>query len=103
MQKFKLRVGYWRAAKSGSSFAILAYRVYILPVLSFIIQMDGLPQNWSDLEAWALQQLLPGPFRWCPQFVAHHLADHGFSADFANLAEIHSAQEHGYGTAPMGR
>ena len=77
LRKYKQRVNFWAATGSGTALTLMAYRTYILPVMSFLIQLEGLPPQWEELETWALQKLLPGPFRWCPPYLAKNLKDMG--------------------------
>lgn len=63
-----------------------AYRVYILPVVSFVAQLDDPPEGWSQTEVFAFQQLMPGPFCWIPKQLAQNLTVIGLPVEFPALA-----------------
>ena len=45
VQKFRRRTLQWQAAAGGSNLSLMAYRVYILPILQFLIQLDNPPAD----------------------------------------------------------
>ena len=57
---FRRRTLQWQAAAGGSNLSLLAYKVYILPILQFVVQLDNPPAGWEVHERWALQRLLGG-------------------------------------------
>ena len=64
LQKYISRARRWRAVGGGMLITILAYRVYIFPVLCFLMQLDRLPPDWAEYEQKACALLFPGPRCW---------------------------------------
>ena len=54
----------------------MVYSIYILPVLTFIGQLEAEPTNWDTVEAEAIQALLPGGFRWILPKDTHFLKEY---------------------------
>ncbi|CAK0825379.1 unnamed protein product, partial [Prorocentrum cordatum] len=50
LDKFISRAKVWRGIGCGMMLTLLAYRTYIFPVLSFLLQLDQLPSNWDVVE-----------------------------------------------------
>ena len=69
----------------------LAYAVYIVPVILFVAQLDGLPPNWATVEKAALRNLLPGPASWFTVDAARGLRCLGLPKGFADLSILHRA------------
>ena len=65
--------------------ALLAFKVYIMPVLAFTTQFDDLPVDWPQREQAALRQLLPGPFNWLAVPLAKQLKALGGPTELASL------------------
>ena len=59
-KKYQERAQIWAAIGGGMALSLAAYRMYILPVLSFLAQLDEIPDTWEDHERRALARLL-GP------------------------------------------
>ena len=56
------------------SHSAAAYSIYILPVLTFLAQLDSPPAEVYEAEKSAIAKLLPGPFDWCTVDDAFHLS-----------------------------
>jgi len=91
LKKFADRALLWAQADGGSLLAALAYKVYILPVLLFVAQLEDLPQSWPDYEQEAVQRLFPGPWKWLPLGIAHNLKLLGFPLEIPDLEIMVSA------------
>ncbi|CAK0869276.1 unnamed protein product [Prorocentrum cordatum] len=59
--QFFERSSVWGAARAGMLHAIEAFRVFILPVMTFPAQLDPLPSNCGALEINAIRRRFPGP------------------------------------------
>ena len=59
------RASGWGSAGVGLLYTLTAYAVFVLPVLSFVSQLDGPPPDWEETEAAAIRKLFPGPGQWC--------------------------------------
>lgn len=64
VRKYLERARVWRSLKAGMLQSIEAYKTYILPVLSFVGQLDELPYNFLDIDRQACSTLFSGPYRW---------------------------------------
>ena len=73
MAKFRDKVASWSRNGVGLVLTALAYRVYILPTLSFIAQLHPPPPEWARTEAAALRALVKGPRCWARPTDLHQL------------------------------
>ena len=64
MKKFKERARAWGNHGLGMQYTALAYRIYILPVLQYVGQLERCPPDAGATETEALKHLLPGPSGW---------------------------------------
>ena len=64
LRKYDERAAIWRAIGGGMALSLAAYSTYILPVVSFLAQLDDVPDEWEDHERRAFAHLLPGPRGW---------------------------------------
>eukprot|EP00959_Pyramimonas_sp_CCMP1952_P001375 28099-Pyramimonas_sp.AAC.1 len=64
MGKFLDRADVWGKVSAGTLHTIEAYKVFVASVVSFILQLDPLPDDFPQLEARALRKLFPGPWDW---------------------------------------
>ena len=64
LQKYLKRARLWGKLGVGAYLSMDAYKIYICSVLSFVGQLDNLPDNWRDFELKACSALFPGPTRW---------------------------------------
>ena len=83
--KFRNRIDLWGSTDIGTNLSLLAYRVYIFPVLQFLVQLDDPPPAWEEHEQFALRKLFPGPYRWCPMQLAHRFTAVGFPLELPDL------------------
>ena len=64
LQKYSQRVLLWSAMQLGLCLNIVAYRIFIASVLTFVMQLEPLsPTTWEAFES-SLRRLAPGPGSW---------------------------------------
>jgi len=61
LRKFEDRAREWGAVGGGMHLTLLAYAVYIFPVLGFVAQLRRPPAEWAEVERRAASRLFPGP------------------------------------------
>ena len=66
------------------------FRTFCCSVLSFLWQLDDLPEDIGELEHWALRRLAPGPGNWIRPPDLCHLKCYGTPFDFPSFH--HSAR-----------
>ena len=86
LAKYRQRAKDWGAAGGGLALSTLAYAVYILPVILFVAQLDGLPPGWPSAEKAALR-----PASWFSVDAVRGLRCLGFPKGFADLSILHKA------------
>ena len=91
LAKYRQRAKDWGAAGGGLALSTLTYAVYILRVILFVAQLDGLPTNWASVEQAALHNLLPGPASWFTVDAARGLQCLGLPKGFVGLSNFHKA------------
>jgi hypothetical protein len=91
LQKFSERARIWGATEGGSMMTVMAYRVYVVSVLLFVLQLEDLPPEWQDQERRAVQELLPGPFQWLPMELAYDLRRLGLPGELPDLRDLRPA------------
>lgn len=64
VQKYLQRVTTWAPMNLGLCLNIMIYRTFISSVLSFIMQLEPLPESIMDSFEKALRKLAPGPGSW---------------------------------------
>lgn len=84
-EKMLRRARSWAAAGLGAFFTSEAYRIYIASIAGFLGQLAPIPSTWRRVEQDLLQILFPGPRRWLPAAVAHHLSQLGFRRDLVDV------------------
>ena len=72
----------------STDWTLLAYHVYILPVVLFVAQLEKVPPRWEDCEIQALQKLLPGPKHWFQADGLRSLRLLGFPKAVPELHEV---------------
>ena len=65
LRKFRERSRAWGEVGAGLLYTLTAYAVYVLPVLTYVAQLDSPPENWEQMEIEAVRRLIPGPAEWC--------------------------------------
>ena len=63
----------------------VAYTTYVASVASFLVQLDGLPPNWDDVEREAFRHLVPGSSQWAVPEDLRRLRLLGFPRAFDDL------------------
>ncbi len=69
--------------------AAMAYSVYVLPVLTFVAQLEDPPEEWDKLEKTSFGKLVPCPGNSGLPRLAPHLAELGMPKSFACLRQLH--------------
>ena len=84
LQKMQDRAKLWRAIGGGIMVGMCAYRMYIFPLASFLIQLEGLPSNWEAIERSLCNTLFPGPRGWATPAVLGQLVMLGFPMELTD-------------------
>ena len=82
----RIRAGSW--SKFGLHGASVIYNIIVLPVLSFVAQLERPPQHVLDAEVWGLRRVAPGPYRWALPTDLWYLRDLGLSFRFRSLSRV---------------
>ena len=86
LSKVKERSGLWAALGFGHLWATRAYSTYIASTLTFLLQLEVLPDSWKDTEASAMRKLFPGPGWWAtPQDLQTTRAELHFPAEVPDM------------------
>jgi hypothetical protein len=64
---------------------IVAYNVYIAPILTFPAQLFEVDQEVFDKVQWAQRRLAPGPGTWAIKGDLENLKKFGFKSEFKSL------------------
>ena len=91
MRKYLERSSFWGQAGGGLHVAALAYSVYVLPVLSFVAQLEDLPPGWEDLEARCMKNLVRCPGNGSLLMLLPYLDLTGMPKAFASVAYMAKA------------
>ena len=83
--KYLDRAGCWGQAGAGLYLTATAYTIYVASVIGFLIQLDGLPDNWNETEGKAFERLVPGFGLWCSTDDLHNLKRYGFPKGFVDM------------------
>ena len=75
LEKVTKRAAAWSALELGLNLTTMAYNVYVATVMTFLLQLDRLPQAWPRTEAAAFRRLAPGPGQWILPIDLHALRD----------------------------
>ena len=86
--KYIERARIWGSIGGGFFHTISAYRTYILPVLSFLAQLEVVPSTWEDLEQSACKLLFRGPRNWISAGVLKGLKHIGFMDQLPDLRSL---------------
>ena len=73
LKKYMAQCEYIASLKLGMASTALLYRIFALPVLSFILQIYQIPEEALKKERQALRLLLPGPGNWLSTTAIHNL------------------------------
>ena len=84
LDKFMARARTWRAIGGGLFLTILAYRTYIFPVITFLLQLDRLPDDWDKYERKVCNILFPGPRGWATSGAMRNLKSLGLQTELPN-------------------
>jgi len=85
LAKFKQRVLHWASLRLGMPMNILAYNIYIAPVLEYVAQLVEPSAEVLDAVSWSLRRLAPGPGNWATQTDLENLSKYGFRVEFRTI------------------
>ena len=85
LAKFKCRVTFWASLHLGIPFNVVAFNVFIVPVLEFIAQLCDVDKDVSDAMDWAMRQLAAGPGTWATRRDLENLTSYGFKDEFRTI------------------
>lgn len=92
ISKYRDRFEIWARAGLGLALAVLAYKIYTLPAMSFVAQLHNPPDSWNTLEYQALMALIPGPGSWIRPSDLHKLKEwYGMPWSMDCLTEVAEA------------
>ena len=87
--KVSKRSALWGSVGLGLYFAAVAFNIYVLSTLGFLLQLDVLPTEWAAVEAKAFHMLVPGPMSWALPDDLHRLRrDSHFPCEFGDAREV---------------
>lgn len=85
-KKFRTRTKTWAGQRLGIPCNTMVYKTFCLSVLSFIWQLDALPQRAKEDELWALRRFASGPGNWWQKNDLFLLREvYGMPFDFPSL------------------
>jgi len=90
-KKFLDRAQTWGGIAGGLLLTFAAYRMYVLPILSFVAQLKMVPDDWEEVERRACKLLFPGPRDWLPAGALRGLKHVGFSDQLSDLHSLAAA------------
>jgi len=79
VRKMHERARVWKGIGGGMCVTLSALRVYVLPLASFLLQLEPLPQNWPSEEMKLVNTLFPGARGWTAPVLMRSLREIGFS------------------------
>ena len=89
LEKFEKRVLLWAKHNLGLLLTAITFNVFICSVLSFVMQLEDLPADFSSKLAWALRRLVPGPGNWAtPADLCSLKEEFGFPSSFTNPVDL---------------
>ena len=91
LAKFEQRVKYWAGLHLGMALNIVAFNIYILPVLEFSAQLFEIDAEVVDKVLWGLRRLAPGPGTWTTRKDLENLKLFGFRSEARSLEHFADA------------
>ena len=85
VKKFLDRARTWGEINPGMLMNLLAYKVFIASVLTFIAQLDVPPETIGNMESKACVALFPGPRSWITAGCLKHLQALGFPSQLLDI------------------
>jgi hypothetical protein len=85
LAKFEQRVLQWARMHLGLSLNVIAFNMYIAPVLEFVAQLCETDIHVHAVIAWALRRLASGPGTWVTRLDLENLTFFGFQQEFRTL------------------
>ncbi|CAK0852851.1 unnamed protein product [Prorocentrum cordatum] len=87
LRKYVDRAQVWGQTGCGAFHCLVAYRVYVASVLTFLGQLDGVPAEFEDAERRACAALFRGPQCWLPPPFLRALQHLGSPVGLVNVHE----------------
>ena len=92
LRKFRSRVETIVSMPLGMFMTGLAYRIFALSTLSFIMQLTPVRQDWDQLQEDIGRKLAPGPYNWIPpRWLFDHRSDMTLPSMFVDLRALHDS------------
>ena len=92
LNKYLQRAREWGKVGLSLHYSVKVYNTYILPVLSFIAQLEDIPSNFAKMEKKAMAALIPGPNSWIdPDAIKSLHRGYGMPCEARDLVTIASA------------
>jgi len=89
LKKFRERANLWDASHLGLHFTARAYNTFVFSVLSFLWQLEEVPEEVFKAEEQVLQQLTPGPGTWrLPSDLFYLKSLFGFPIGFNSVRHV---------------
>ena len=83
----------WRDIGGGMLITLCAFRTYILPLASFLLQLENLPASWSTTEHKICTMLFPGPRGWMTTHALGSLKELGFPMELVDAKTVSVASK----------
>ncbi len=91
VKKYTSRAGRWSKVGLSLTEAACTYNTFVLPVLSFLGQLDDTPTVVYEAEEAALATMTPGPYRWRSSEDLWMLPQYGLPVPFKRIGVQHLA------------
>ena len=89
LNTFRQRVLLWKSLHLGMQLNAIVYRTFCCSLLSFLWQLEELPEDALQAEAWALRRLAPGPGNWVTAKELRNFSRaYGFPFEFASFSHM---------------
>eukprot|EP00973_Karenia_brevis_P094540 12423019-Karenia_brevis.AAC.1 len=85
LAKFESRVLQWAAKKLGLAMNVIAFNIYIAPVLEYVAQLEEVSTRVLNSTLWALRRLASGPGSWATQRDLENLTAFGLKFNFRTI------------------
>ena len=80
-KKMQERALIWQRIGGGMFCSVTAYRMHILPLAGFLIQLEDLPPQWGQVERNLMITLFPGARGWATPGLLQQLKSLGFASE----------------------
>ena len=84
----------WSKIGCSLHYAALIYNTYVLPTMSFIMQLYEIPEDWQNTEEVIMRRLVPGPWKWAgPKEFRQLASSFGMPTNFGDLCSTAAASK----------